>query len=103
MVEAAPKKIQVAEMGNKRKEISDEDVTQCIKDLASWFQSNGADHHSSKMAPAANAASEAQVDEVLAVFGASPHLRLSLQKFNGGIHYMDTFIGLSVEQIRATG
>ena len=37
MVEAAPKKIQVAEMGNKRKEISDEDVTQCIKDLASWF------------------------------------------------------------------
>ncbi len=31
------------------------------------------------------------------------HLKLSLQKFDGGLQYMDTFIGLSVEQIKAVG
>ncbi len=58
MVEAAPKKIQVAEMGNKRKEISDSDVAQCVKDLAGWFESKASAHYTSKMEPKANAASQ---------------------------------------------
>ena len=52
MVESNPsKKIEVAEMGNKRKAITEEDIAQCIKDLAGWFQSNGQGHFESKMAP----------------------------------------------------
>ena len=37
-------------------------------------------------------------------FGAqASHLALSLQKFNGGLQYLDTFVGLSIEEINETG
>ena len=41
----------------------------------------------------------------LAAFGASDscYLGLSLQKFNGGFQYQDTFIGLSVDKINSIG
>ena len=48
MVEAssggAAGRIVVAETGNKRRNISDEDLAQCVKDLASWMQENAAAH-----------------------------------------------------------
>ena len=39
MVEA--KKIEVAETGNKRKEVSDDDVKQAINDLGSFLKEKG--------------------------------------------------------------
>ena len=63
-------RIVVAETGNKRREISNEDVMQCVKDLAGWFQSNAAAHYESKMAPVANSASEDQIRGVLSEFSA---------------------------------
>ena len=57
------------------------------------------------MAGTANSASADQVNTVFAGFSASActHLALSLQKFNGGLHYPDNFIGLSIDQISAVG
>ena len=108
MVEAStggPGQIVVAEMGNKRKNISDEDLAQCIKDIASWLQEKASAHYESRMAPTANGASAEKVNAVLATFSAQScqHLALSLQKFNGGLQYQDNFIGLSVDEINAVG
>ena len=103
MVEAggAAGQIVVAEMGNKRRNISDEDIAQCVKDLATWMETNAADFYQSKMVPVANAASEDQVTAVLGNFNAAgcSHLKISLQKFNGGLHYQDNFIGLNLDEI----
>ena len=106
MVEASgASKIQVAETGNKRQAISDEDVLQTIKDVAVWLQTNAAAHYESQMAPKANQVSEDQTNALLSGFQASQakHLGMSLQKFNGGMQYEDTFIGLSVDEITAVG
>ena len=102
MVEAStggPGQIVVAETGNKRSHISDEDLAQCVKDIASWLQEKASAHYQAKMASAANAASADQVNAVLGAFSAEScgHLSLSLQKFNGGLHYQDNFIGLNID------
>ena len=55
MVEAVSQII-VAETGNKRTNITDEDVTQCMKDLGTWFETNASAHYTAKMAPTANGA-----------------------------------------------
>ena len=53
MVEASgASRIVVAETGNKRTNITDADVTQCIRDLASWFQANAAAVHANMAARA---------------------------------------------------
>ena len=106
MVEAqGASKIQVAETGNKRQAITDEDVLQTIKDMAAWFQTNATAHYEAKMAPVKDQASQEQTDALLAAFSAgnAKHLGMSLQKFNGGIQYEDTFIGLSVDEISSAG
>ena len=55
MVEAiGPAKIAVAESGNRRQGISDEDIEQCIKDIAEWLQTNASKHYNERMAPVAN-------------------------------------------------
>ena len=98
-------RIVVAETGNRRTNISDEDLTQCIKDLASWFQTNAASHYEQTIAPRANAAAADQVGSVLAEFASAGtgHLALSLQKFNGGMQYLDTYVGISVDEINTIG
>ena len=56
------------------------------------------------MVPKANGASADQVGAVLAEFGAqASHLGFSLQKYNGGVQYLDTFVGLTVDEISALG
>ena len=106
MVEASgASRIVVAETGNKRQNITDEDVNQCIKDLAAWFKENASAYYESALAPTANKAAADKVNAALAAFGASSscHLGLSLQKFDGGFQYQDTFIGLSVDRISEVG
>ena len=39
------KKIVVDEGGNKRQEISQEDIKQALNDITEWFKSNGASHY----------------------------------------------------------
>ena len=51
MVEAAAGQIVVAETGNRRQEITDADVTQCIKDIAQWLKEKAPGHHAEKMEP----------------------------------------------------
>ena len=100
MVEAsAGSKIVVAESGNKRKAITNEDVMQCIKDLSGWFETNAADYFNSKLKVCQGAAS-AEVAKVLGEFGAgNSMLGVALQKYNGSLQYQDTYIGLSLSEI----
>ena len=56
------------------------------------------------MVPKANGVSADQVTGALTEFGAqASHLAFSLQKFNGGLQYLDTFVGLSVDEINEAG
>uniref|UniRef100_A0A7S3MNV3 Uncharacterized protein n=1 Tax=Favella ehrenbergii TaxID=182087 RepID=A0A7S3MNV3_9SPIT len=57
------------------------------------------------MAATANSATADQASACLGEFSASgcTHLALSLQKFNGGLHYQDNFVGLALEQISSVG
>ena len=105
MVEAHAPRIVVAETGNKRQNISDEDLVQCIKDVVAWLQENAPAHYTAKIEGAANTATADQVTALLSEFdaGACSHLAISLQKFNGGIQYEDSFVGLSVDEINAVG
>ena len=103
MAEAAHSRIVVAETGNKRTGITEEDVTQCIKDLASWLQTNAAAHYNSAMAPRENGDAN-MISSVLTEFSAAQtHLALSLHKFDGGMQYLDTYIGISIEEINSIG
>ena len=42
-MESTTSKVQVAESGNKRKEVSEEDLNQAVNDIKGWFQQNHAD------------------------------------------------------------
>ena len=56
------------------------------------------------MVPKANGVTAEQVTAVLTEFGAqASHLAFSLQKFNGGLQYLDTFVGLSVDELNEVG
>ena len=92
-------RVVVAETGNKRRNISDEDLAQCVKDIASWLQEKASDHFNQNMAGTANTATADDVSAMLSAFSASSctHLALSLQKFNGGLHYKDNYIGLPLD------
>ena len=87
MVEAqGASRIVVAETGNKRTNITEQDTVQCIKDLAGWLETNAASHYTTQMVPKANGAAAEQVTGVLTEFGAqASHLAFSLQKYNGGL------------------
>ena len=103
MAEAAHSRIVVAETGNRRTGITEQDVTQCIKDLASWLQTNAAAHYNGVMAPRENGDANT-INDVLSEFSAAQtHLALSLQKFNGGMQYLDTYVGIPVEEIDTVG
>ena len=105
MVEASgASRIVVAEMGNKRTNITEQDTVQCIKDLAGWLETNAASHYTAQMVPKANGAAAEQVTGVLTEFGAqASHLAFSLQKYNGGLQYLDTFVGLTIDEINGLG
>lgn len=49
--------------------------------------------------------SDADVNDVLKQFGAesSISLKVTLQKFNGGFHFLETFKGLTLEEISKVG
>ena len=56
------------------------------------------------MAQTANVATADEVNACLNEFGASQsHLVVSLQKFNGGMHYTDTYVGLGLNEIKQVG
>ena len=101
MVEATGgSRIVVAETGNKRTNMTEQDTIQCIKDLAGWLETNAAAHYTAQMVPKANSATADQVGAMLTEFGAqTSHLAFSLQKYNGGLQYLDTFVGLTLDEI----
>ena len=87
--------------GNKRTSVSDEDVLQCIKDLANWFKTHASPYYASSLEPQTTGASAEEVKSVLGDLGAGEsHLGTSLMKFNGGLQYEDTFMGLKLYQIK---
>ena len=63
-------KIVVAESGNKRKTITAEDVEQCVKDIAGWYQTKAANYYTNKLQPCAGAPPE-EVKAVLGEFSAA--------------------------------
>ena len=94
--------MQVAETGNKRKGQTGDDVTQCLKDLSSWFKEKASSYHSSKLEPAAGKATADDVSGVLGALGlpAGSFLGLSVQTYNGGLQYLNTMIGVPLDQIK---
>ena len=96
-------KIVVAESGNKRKTISAEDVEQCIKDIAGWYQTKAENYYTNKLKTCAGAPPE-EVKAVLGEFSAADsHLSVQLTKYNGGFQYLDTYVGLTLDEIRKHG
>ena len=92
----------MAEEGNRRKNITGDDVKQTLNDLASWFKSNAPDV-SARLEASAGKVSEADVKGKGAEF-ESTFLDICLGKFNGGMKYLDTYAGLSpaeIEQVTA--
>merc|ERR1711957_753146 len=87
-------KITVAELGNKRMEITIEDVNQAVTDLGQWFENKNKSYFEANMKN--GGASDADIKAV----GAPEQLAAVLKKFNGGMHFMDTFKGLSVAEIK---
>ena len=81
-------KITVAETGNKCAAISDEDVAQAVNDLSQWLKTN---------VPEYAAASLKEGTDSSAI--ANKHLQILLSKHNGGVHFEDTYQGLSLQQI----
>ena len=71
MVEATGgSRIVVAEMGNKRTDMTEQDTVQCIKDLAGWLETKATAHYTEQMVPKANNATADQVGALLTEFGA---------------------------------
>ena len=96
-------KIVVAESGNKRKTIGDEDVEQCVKDMTGWFQSKAADYYKNNLENTKGATSD-EIKNVLLEFNATGiQLGIALLKYNGKLQYQDTFIGLTVAEISELG
>ena len=104
MVESSTgSKIVVAESGNKRKTISAEDVQQCIKDIAGWFQNNAAGYYSAKLEGCTGANAD-EIRRILGEFNAvENHLGVTLLKYNGALQYLDTYVGLTLEEISELG
>ena len=85
-------KIVVAETGNKRTDLSNEDVNQAITDIAQWFNTKQPKYFEANMKQGgANKADLAGLPE---------HLQLLLLKFNGGLHFLETFKGISISEIK---
>ena len=96
-------RIVVAESGNKRQTITAEDVEQCIKDIAGWYETKAQSYYSNKLQSCSGAPGE-EVLAILAEFNAVDcHLGVQLRKYNGGFQYLDTYVGLTVDEIRKHG
>lgn len=98
------KKLVVDEGGNKRTEISADDIKQALTDISQWLSTNAQAYYSKNL-EGNKGNSEEEVEKVLKNFGAenSQGLKIALQKFNGGFHYLDTYKGLTLTNIMSTG
>ncbi len=84
----------MAETGNKRHgALRREDVKQACNDIAEWFKTNAKPFFDANFTKG-GVETEAEV--------ADEHLQILLSKFNGGMHFLDTFRGLSLAEIKAT-
>ena len=95
-MESGSSKISVAETGNKRAVLSNEDINQALNDISQWFKSNDKEYFDNYLSKGG-----ASADEIKAT-NAPEHVQLLLLKFNGGMQFMDTFRGLSVSEIKQT-
>jgi hypothetical protein len=71
-------KIQVAETGNKRSTLSNADVNQAILDISQWFKTNATEYYTQHMSNGGASS------EKVASIGAPDHLKILLEKFDGG-------------------
>lgn len=85
----------MAEPGNRRTELTLADVNQAISDLGSWFESKANAYFSANMKN--GGASDAQMPP-----NCPEHLQALLKKYNGGMHFMDTYKGLSADEIKSS-
>ena len=98
------KKLVVDEGGNKRTEIAAEDIKQAITDITQWLKDNAASYYSTSL-EGNKGNSEVDVTNVLKQFGAegSDSLKIILQKYNGGFHFLETFKGLTLDEMAKVG
>lgn len=87
----------MAETSNKRVNITAEDINQALNDIAEHFKTNAKCYYDKQLKENKGRA-ETEVKTVLGELAGS-WLALALQRFDGGMHYMDTFIGLKLKDI----
>jgi hypothetical protein len=94
-------KISVAEKGNKKAETSAEDVRQALNDITQYFITNAPTFYDSNLKEN-KGNSEQLVNATLQKFNAaSSHIAISLEKYDGGLHYMDTYVGFKLAELTA--
>lgn len=98
------KKLVVDEGGNKRTEISDDDIKQAITDISQWFMTNAKEYYASSLEEN-KGNKEEDVAFALKLFGAesSNSLKIALLKYNGGFQYLDSYVGITLEEIQKVG
>jgi hypothetical protein len=101
MVQSEAKKIEVADVfgSNKRANISEDDVKQCLNDLSEFFKEKASSMWEQRMKDKKGSESDVAA---LDSHGASvAFLKKSLLEINGGMQYLDCFIGMNVQEIGA--
>lgn len=69
--------------------------------MASWFQANAASYFEENLK---DKAGFENAEAVIAEFGVTgSHLAIALKKFDGGLQFLDSFVGLSVAEIQKLG
>ena len=98
-MESTTSKIVVAERGNKRADISLEDIYQALNDITEHFKNNAGPYYDEHLKENKGNKAEA-VKEALDKFGASKSfIAASLERYDGGLHYLDTFVGVPIKDL----
>ena len=100
-MESKSSKIVVSEKGNRRTQTSADDVRQALNDITQYFRTNAQSYFDSFLKDN-KGNSETSVQETLAKFKAEKsHIAISLEKYDGGLHYLDSYVGLKLSELRA--
>ena len=106
MVESIKAKFTVDEGGNKRSNISAEDIDQTLNDLNEWFKANAPKYHKERL-EVARPASETEINKLASRDNFTSQNMIAVKslysRVNGGMQLQDTFQTLSTEEIAVTG
>ncbi|CDW76788.1 UNKNOWN [Stylonychia lemnae] len=100
-MESTPtKKFTVDEGGNKRQEISVDDIKQALNDINQWFKYNASSYYTTQLEDN-KGNQEPEVDSIMKKHGADgcSALKALLLRFRGGFQLLDTYKTLTLDDI----